>query len=902
MSEALLKNVQEMLNEEKWTRATLSNYSTSQFKELDAILKEAREGRSDNELKKLCDEHLIHTKNSIIALYMGGMIALSQQIIDDSAMVNLVTIFYDNHKWVIVKYLCERILDYGESKFALRTLAECYKNENEEEAIYGIWERLVKIDHEEADLAKTLAEYFEKLGDLENSVDYYKKTLHRYITKRLFSNVKEIWEKLLLFCPEEIDFFLHVEKKVAKNFDEIKAGTLLKEVYNVCIKRDDIDTAITVLKIILDYDNDDRQARKEITECYRKKYSEHSQLEDYIRIASLAQGPRNVKEAVQDFEKHIAFDKGNFVFHRTWGVGKISKVHGGEIVIDFAKQRGHSMALKMAVNALQTLSKNHIWVLKATWKKEMLYKKVKTEPAWALKTVIKSFGNSCDLKRIKSELSPSVLTTSEWNSWSTKAREVLKNDPSFGFKPENADLLTVRERPISIDEKFYNEFKAAKNFYERAQAIRNYAGQKDADLDSEYFNEMFSYFAAFLKSYNQINEQIISSYLLVKDLASQHPYLGAGLKLNFTELFDNIDNTTELFLNLKDSKLKEEFLKNIRLFIPGWVDIYVQLFPRYPLNSIIYYLQKEGHQNKLKSLAINCFDNYRDYRESLVWLFKNCSGEEWFKDANIPYEKQLISLIHVLDISFRGIENRRETLENRKLNKQVHTILFKEGVINNFIDISDTETITRIFTFVNDIKELDAGDKNDLRNKILKKYPDFKFFGADENKLADLGLIVTAEKLIENRKKLDHILDIDMHANSNEIAAAMLHGDFKENAEYKAALEKQMHLNAQASRLKEEIERAQVFDPSSVNTLKVSFGTHVILLNKNSGEKEEYTILGPWETDPKKQIISYLSPLGRTIFNKRVGEEVEFIKDEEDEKASYSLSYSIESISSAFTK
>jgi len=269
MSNDLLKNVQEMLNEEKWTRATLSNYSTSQFKELDVILKEAREGRFSNELKKLCDEHLAHTKNSIIALYMGGMTALSQQIIDDSAIVSLVTIFVDNHKWLIVKYLCERILDYGESKFALRTLADCYRNENDEGSIYAVWERLVKVDHEEADIAKTLAEHFEKLGDLESAVDYYKKALHRYIAKQLFSNVKEIWDKLLVYCPEEIDFFLHVQKKIAKNFDELKAGVLLKEVYGVCIKREDYDTAIAVLKLILAYDNDDRQARKDITECYR---------------------------------------------------------------------------------------------------------------------------------------------------------------------------------------------------------------------------------------------------------------------------------------------------------------------------------------------------------------------------------------------------------------------------------------------------------------------------------------------------------------------------------------------------------------------------------------------------------------------------------------------------------
>lgn len=93
MADDLLKNVQEMLNEEKWTRATLSNYSTNQFKELDVLLKEARDARVLDELKKTCDEHLGHTKNSIIALYLSGMVALSRQIIDDSTLINLVTIF-----------------------------------------------------------------------------------------------------------------------------------------------------------------------------------------------------------------------------------------------------------------------------------------------------------------------------------------------------------------------------------------------------------------------------------------------------------------------------------------------------------------------------------------------------------------------------------------------------------------------------------------------------------------------------------------------------------------------------------------------------------------------------------------------------------------------------------------
>ena len=891
---ALLKNVQEMLNEEKWTRAALSNYSTSQFKELDIILKQAREEKLFDGLRKLCEEHLIHTKTSIIGLYLAGMISLSRQIIDDTALINLVTIFADNHKGNIVKYLCERILDYGESKFALRTLGEHYKNDNENEALYDIWERLVKIDYEEADLAKALGDYYEKSSNLENAVDYYKKALHRYITKQQFSNIKEIWEKLLQYCPDDMDFFFHVQKRIAKVISEDKAVILLRDVYDVSLKQNELDTAITILKMILEYDDDDKQARRDITECYRKKYSGHSQLEEYIRVSNLSQNWRNVHEAIMDFEKHIAFDKGSYVFHRTWGVGRIAGVQGDDIVIDFAKKRNHSMSLKMAVNALQTLSKNHIWVLKATLKKEKLREKVKGDIIWTLQTIIRSFGNSCEIKKIKAELSPAILTASEWNTWSPKAREILKTDPGFGINQDNADLYTVRDRPISIEEKLYSEFRAERNFFNRAQIIRSFTSQKNIELDSEYFSEMFSYFAAYLKSYNLVNEQVVASYLLVKELVNQYPHLGAGLKLDFLDLFENIEEPVNLFLNLKDNKLKEEFLRQIRLFVPKWEDIYIRFFPRYPLLSIIENLKREGFQDKLVSLTASCFDNYRDNREAVAWLFKNMNQEPWYKDAAIPFEKQLITLIHVLDISYREIENRRGTPENRKLNKQVYNILFKDGTLNELIDKTDMDNVIRIYTFINEVKDLDPVDKLAFRNQILKRYPDIKFFGdGEEKKIVTLGLLATQEKYTEKQKQLAKIINEEIPANSKELEFAKSLGDLSENAEYKAALERQAILNATLVRLNGEIERAQLFDPSTVNTARVSFGTRVVLVNQSSGAKEEYTILGPWESDPENRIISYLSPFGASIMNKTPGEQSEFTI--EDEK----VNFVVESISAA---
>ena len=180
-----------------------------------------------------------------------------------------------------------------------------------------------------------------------------------------------------------------------------------------------------------------------------------------------------------------------------------------------------------------------------------------------------------------------------------------------------------------------------------------------------------------------------------------------------------------------------------------------------------------------------------------------------------------------------------------------------------------------------------------LRNRILKKRPDFKFFGDEEKKVTTLGLIVTLAKYQEKQKQLARIIETDIPANSREIEAAKQHGDLKENAEYAAAREKQTQLNALASRLNGEIDRAQLFDPALVNTSKVSFGTRVSLLNMNREEKEEYTILGPWESDPDNHIISYLSPFGAAVLNKAVGDVVDFFNNEE------TVSYTVEAISSA---
>jgi len=876
MSESqIAEKIQEMLNEEKWTRASLGAYTAANLKELDALAQDAARDKALDEVKAICDEHLSHTKTSIIALYLSGIVSLMRQQIDDSAMVSLLDVFADNKKWGVVEFVCQRILDYGENRTALRRLAECYENDGRPEETFAVWERLVRVDYEEADIVKALAEKREKEGRTEEAIDFYKKALYRYINKGLSTNVKEIWNKLVEFCPQDIDFFFHVQRKIAKQISEDKAAGLLLDLYRHYKGIEDWNTALDILKIVIDYDEKNPSLRKDLVECYKGKYKEHSHLEDYIRLSNISQSYRAMHEAMADFEKHIAFDAGNFVYHRTWNIGRIASIKGDEIVIDFAKSRGHKMSLKMAIDSLTTLSKEHIWVLKAVWSKDKLREKVKGDPAWALRIIIKSFDNKADLKHIKSELVPSVLTASEWNSWSAKARDILKTDPIFGNATDDISTFIVRERPLSFEEKVYNQFKAEKSFFARVQYLRDFL--ESGEPDSEFFSEMLAFFAGFVRAYQAANETVVAAYLFLKELAAKYPHLKGIVTLGFADLFGEIEDAVAVYDGIKDAELRRSFLLHVKNFVPDWPDVYVRLFP-YCLNAgMLETLKAAGHEDRLKRMVLDVIANYRDHREAFIWVVKNLKDESWFAELGLSYEKILITLVHILDISFKEIENHRDTTENRKINKQVQTILFKDSALETFLLESRPETIERVYTLVSDVKDLDPAVKLSMRRKIMEKWPEFRFGGEEEKQVVSRGLMVTADKYEEKQRVLAQILDVDVPANQKEIAYALSLGDLRENSEYKAAKEKQDELNAKVAKLKNEIERAQIFDKSSITVQKISFGTIVTLSNEISGEPESYTILGPWESDPERNVISYLSPLGKKLLNHKAGESLSFL-------------------------
>jgi transcription elongation factor GreA len=753
---------------------------------------------------------------------------------------------------------------------------------------FKTWERYIKVDYEEAEIVKLLADRKEEQGDLESAIEFWKKALHRFVNKKMFSNLREVWEKIIEYAPEDVEFFYSIERKIVKVLSGDRAAQLLTYLIPHYKDNEDWDTAIELLKRILSYEPKNSEARKEIVECFRKKYEGHSQLDEYLRISNLSQSWRNVHDAIADFEKHISFDVGNYVFHSSWKIGQIKDIKNDVIIIDFASKPAHRMSLKMAVGALKVLSSDHIWVLIHTKSKEELKAQVKKDPVWALKIVIRSFDNAADMKLIKDQLVPTVLTANEWSKWSSEARKILKTDPIFGNVPEKLDRYTVRDKPISFEEKTFNKFKAQKAFFDRVQTLRDFL--EHAEPDSDYFAEMFSYFTGFLKSSASINEFVLSSYMLVQQLVSVYPYLNPGFDFTFQDLIQEVVNIQELFSKISDPELKKIFLIQLFQHYPDWPNVYARLFLTYQSKFIIDELVRNKKWETLTELTGQILSHHKEYREAFVWTVRNLLDETWFPKMEVNQEKLLIGMIHLLDITYREINNKRDVSFNRKINKQIQDFLFKERNLLNYIVETGEESVTRLYTLVEDVKEIDPSVRISLKQQIKSKFPSYQFFGDHEKEKVSMGLLATRKSYENKQKELRDIIEVQIPLNSTEIGVAIDKGDLRENAEYKAALEKQELLKSTATKIQEELQKAQIFTESLTSADSISFGTKTRLKNLNDESTEEYTILGPWESNPVKNIISYRSPLGAELLNHKIGEKLSFTISEQNFK------YEIEAI------
>ena len=157
-----------------------------------------------------------------------------------------------------------------------------------------------------------------------------------------------------------------------------------------------------------------------------------------------------------------------------------------------------------------------------------------------------------------------------------------------------------------------------------------------------------------------------------------------------------------------------------------------------------------------------------------------------------------------------------------------------------------------------------------LRDSLVR-YLHVRFPALDEAREAPL--YATHESIEARRQELEKLKTEEIPANRKAIEEARELGDLRENFEYKSARQRHEYLNARLASLQGDLSRVQPIAADRADTSEARVGCK-LALQDDTGNHRNVTILGPWESDPERHVVSYDSDLGKALLGKRPGETV----------------------------
>jgi transcription elongation factor GreA len=106
------------------------------------------------------------------------------------------------------------------------------------------------------------------------------------------------------------------------------------------------------------------------------------------------------------------------------------------------------------------------------------------------------------------------------------------------------------------------------------------------------------------------------------------------------------------------------------------------------------------------------------------------------------------------------------------------------------------------------------------------------------------------------------------------IREAAAQGDLTDNAEYRAAKQRQEFVNARLTQLKQRLSGLALINLASIPKDRAGFGSTVTLEDADTGEEKVYRLVLPEEVDAAQGLISAGSPVGKALVGKQENDEV----------------------------
>lgn len=567
-------------------------------------------------------------------------------------------------------------------------------------------------------------------------------------------------------------------------------------------------------------------------------------------------------------EPLVQLTNSGFCMHRSWGFGRIKTVDTvfARFTIDFPNKAGHTMDLSFAADSLKPISKDHILARKAS-DMDGLRQLAATNHLELVKVVLNSYGGHATVDQIQQALVPDVIRD-DWKKWWEAAKRELKKDGHFQVPLKKTEPVVYQVKEVSLQERLIGEFRSAKGLKAHV-AVATEVLKNAHDLSDKQAagKEIISTLNNEIASYQRTQPPVALEGIFIRDdireMAGTAPAEGEiAAKAIWTQ-----DNKLGGLLEALPAVKHRRALESFKDANPDtWSKVLLST-----LNSVnaklckefVGLLVEEGKVIELKETLARLISQHLASSELLLWLAK----ERTDAFANILGPEVFRAMLTAME---------RDQFNEKRSNRLREFIVDDQELLPELTEAAELEVIKDLTRALQLSPVFDDMDKRSLLARIVKSHPAVQSLISGGEARQDTTLVVSWESLERRKAEYDELVHKKMPANRDEIALARSYGDLRENHEYKAAKEMQKVLTRRKDELENQLQSARGTDFLNARTDVVSIGTIVRTTDIATNQKETFTILGAWDSDPDKGIVSYLTPIAQGLLNRKVGDEVEF--------------------------
>ena len=590
-------------------------------------------------------------------------------------------------------------------------------------------------------------------------------------------------------------------------------------------------------------------------------------------INSLVEKSPRLKAARHKLEQ---MQPGNFCVHRSWGFGEIVDYDEGEnrLIINFQDGKtGHPMDPAFCVDKLEILSPDHVLVRKHK-EPDVINELVKKQPVELMVDILKTYpeesATAAEIERVLARL----LGPQKYKKWWTSTKKLLVRDPRIAVPQKKTDPFILRDEPVKPEEEILEQYLATKNPKSKILLAEKLFDLSDGkpELKDELPNILETLTDVIKDAKSLTMADRLHGVWVRNNLARDLHEDVETLQPTSASILDATDDLSELASDLPGNYYKRFLDLITRTYPDRWEEIIEDLLKKSEgkfTSECINFLLDRDEEKRVSECLIRWLDEQTMRGPVLYWIIKNRNSKKFKKLTDPLMEPRLLSA------AFFAIDNEALHSTGTRRIQLADLISDDSDLIPDLLADTHAETAQDLAQMLLMNQGFEDLTKKSVLARFIKLFPAIQSLLAAEaspSQSEEDSLIVSQESFDRAKTEYEELVAKKIPENKEAIAIAREHGDLRENAEYKMARQEQDTLLARKSQLEVDLARAKVTDFTDAPGERVGVGSVVELESDASGQTVTYAILGAWDSDPDRNILSYKTPLGQDLLSKVVGD------------------------------